>query len=79
MTSVITTVRTKLIQNWKATPWFNAKGTDKALQITNPSRHVVVVEFSRTTRRCPVLLQQPQANGQRCRQERRLEDIENGE
>ena len=53
MTSVITTVRTKLIQNWKATPWFKAKGTDKAPQITNPSRHVVVVEFRRPMRRCP--------------------------
>ncbi|PYO89608.1 MAG: hypothetical protein DMD58_08940 [Gemmatimonadetes bacterium] len=53
MTSVITTVRTKLIQNSKATPWFNAKGTDKALQITNPIRHVVVVEFRSRMRRCP--------------------------
>src|SRR6266850_3078304 len=53
MTSVITTVRTKLIQNWKATPWFKAVGIAKAPHTTNPSRHVVVAELSKPMRRCP--------------------------
>jgi len=78
MTSVITTVRTKLIQNWKATPWFNAKGTDKALQITNRAGTLL---WSSSGEQCgaAVLLQQPQANSQRCRQQRRLEEIEDRE
>src|SRR3989441_1961401 len=50
---MMTDLATWSVKAWKATPWFSAPGTDKAVHSSSASRQAVVGDRSRSTRRTP--------------------------